>query len=241
MIALLRAETRKLGGSLALLLAVLAPALPGLLTALSLLSARRSANWDGLFTSFVLPIWALFLMPMVVAAFATLVAQIEYRARGWDHLLALPVARWQVFLAKAAVVVAATVAMTGLVLIFTWVGGVVGGALSRHPPTGGLAWDRIGRSALLMLASSATLVVLQLWVALRFSSFVVPLGVGIGGTLVALAVSMTGTDQAGWFPWVLPFKVLTVPDGAPFALTGGLGGLVLLGLMIADLSRRSFR
>ena len=73
------------------------------------------------------------------------------------------------------------------------------------------------------------------------ASFVVPLAVGIGGTLVALAVSMTGSDEADWFPWVLPFKVLTDPDPAPFALVGAIGGAIALAAMVLDLSRRSFR
>ena len=85
------------------------------------------------------------------------------------------------------------------------------------------------------------LIVLQLWVALRFASFVLPLVVGIGGTLVALAVAMTRTHQADWFPWVLPLKILSAPDPIPFALFGGIGGLILLAVMIGHLSRHNFR
>lgn len=240
MIALLGTEWRKLNGSLALLLAVVAPALPGVLAALSLLSVERAPRWESIFTQFILPIWSLFLLPMVVAAFTTLVAQIEYRARGWDHLLTLPIARWQMFAAKALVVLGATAAMTLLVLVFTGVGATLGGFLGGHPPIGPLPWRTLGRTVPLLLAASTMLIVVQLWAALRFASFVVPLSVGIGGTLVALAVAMTRTDHAAWFPWVLPLRVLTSNDPVPFALFGGVGGLIVLAVMIVDLSRRSF-
>lgn len=241
MIAMLQVELRKLDGSLALLLAVLAPALPGLLAALSIISTDRAPQWESILTSFVLPIWSLFLLPMVVAAFTTLIGQIEYRARGWDHLLALPIARWQLFLAKAIVVLAASATMTLLVLFFAWIGASIGGAISGHAPLGALPWAKLARTVPLLLAGTTMLVVIQLWAALRFASFVTPLVVGIGGTLVAMAVAMTRTDQAAWFPWVLPLKILSVSDPIPFALFGGLGGLVLLAIMVTDLSRHSFR
>ncbi|WP_294292137.1 ABC transporter permease [uncultured Sphingomonas sp.] len=241
MIAMLHVEIRKLNGSLALLLAVLAPALPGLLAVLSLISTDRAPQWGSIFTGFVLPIWSFFLLPMVVAAFTALVGQIEYRARGWDHLLALPIARWRLFLAKAIVVLAVSAMMTMLVLLFTWVGVSIGGAISGQAPLGTLPWAKLGHTVSLLLAGTTMLIVIQLWVALRFASFVMPLVVGIGGTLVAMSVAMTRTDQAGWFPWVLPLKILTAPDPVRHAILGGIGGLILLIIMICDLSRHDFR
>ena len=241
MITLIQIELRKLNGSLALLLALAAPALPGALAALSIISADRSPQWASIYTGFVLPIWTLFLMPMVVAAFTTLVGQVEVRARGWDHLLALPIAKCELFLAKSVVVLASAALMTLLVLLFTWVGASIGGAISGHAPLGSVAWGKLAQRVSLLLAGTTMLIVIQLWVALRFASFVMPLMVGIGGTLVALAVAMTGTDQAAWFPWVLPLKILNAPDPTAFAVFGATGGLVLLGVMIVHLSHHNFR
>lgn len=241
MIALIAVEFRKVGGSLALLPALAAPALPGLLAALSLLANDRPASWASIYTQFVLPIWGLFLLPMVLAAFLTLVAQVEHRARGWDHLLALPIARWQVFAAKAIVAVAGLVAITLLVLAFTWAGAMLGGAIGDNRPRGPLPWRLLAETVPLLLASTLALLAIQLWAALRWGNFVVPLLIGIGGTLVALAVAMTGTGQADWFPWVLPFRVLTAPEPLPIAIAGGAGGFVILLAMIADLSNRDFR
>lgn len=241
MISLIRMEIRKLNGSLALLLAVVAPAFPALLVALSVATTDRASRWSAIFDSFMLPLWALFMMPMVVAAFTTLVAQIEYQARGWDYLLSLPIHRWKIFLAKAVVVLLAMVTMTLLSLIFTWLGALLGGLVGGHPPTGAIPFEKLANVTALLTASALLFVAMQTWVALRFSSFVVSLAFGIGGTMVALAVAMTGTKQADWFPWVLPMKVLSTPDPIKFALVGGLGGLLVLAIMVVDLSRRNFR
>ncbi len=241
MISLVCTEIRKLNGSLALLLAVVAPAFPALLVMLSVATSGRSSAWSSIFNSFMLPIWALFLMPMIVAAFTTLMAQIEYQARGWDHLLALPIRKWQVMAAKALVVLLALAAMTMLALLFTLLGAFLGSVIGGQPLTGPVPLATLIHMTGLMLASALLFVALQTWVAFRFSSFVVSLSFGIGGTMVALAVAMTGTRQADWFPWVLPMKVLSTANPASFAWVGVIGGLITLIVMLVDLSRRSFR
>ena len=240
MTALFRTELAKLSGSLALLLALVAPALPGILAALSIATGEGAPVWEDVFKGFILPIWCLFLMPMVVAAFTTLVAQIEYRARGWDHLLGLPIPRLRIFAVKALIVWMASAIITLLVLLFTIIGAALGGAVGGHMPSGSVPWLMLGKSIVLILMASTFMIFAQLWVALRFSNFVIPLAIGIGGTLVAIAVAMTGTDQADWFAWVLPFKTLTATNSTSIALMGAGSGLLLALLMIVDLSRRSF-
>ena len=99
-----------------------------------------------------------------------------------------------------------------------------------------------------LLLAIPLLVLVYIWLlrrkkklALRYASFVVPLAFGIGGSMVALAVAMTGTAQADWFPWVMPMKILTQQNPAQIGLIGGVSGLAVLTLMIVDLSRRSFQ
>ena len=183
----------------------------------------------------------MFLMPMTVATFAALMAQIEHRAAGWNHLLALPIARWRVFAAKLAVALLAAAAMTALLLAGAWLGATLGGAVSGRPAVGNMPWARLARVVPMLLACTSLLTVLQLWIALRFASFVVPLGVGIAGTLIALSVAITHTDRAQWFPWVLPLTGLRATD--PLALAGLVAIAVMVAalLMVLHLSRRSFR
>lgn len=56
-----------------------------------------------------------------------------------------------------------------------------------------------------------------------------------------MAVAMTRTDQADWFPWVPPFRILSAPHPVPFAMLGLASGVLLLVAMVVDLSRHSFR
>jgi ABC-2 type transport system permease protein len=241
-ITLLRTETAKLRGSLALVLALMAPALPGAFALLALVASRRLPSWDAMLNSFAFSLWALFLLPMTLAAFTALVGQIEHRAKGWDQLLALPIPRWQVFAAKLVIVLMATIAMTALVAALTVGGGALGGLLRGEMPTGTIDPLMMARTLGLILAASGALIVLQLWSALRFPSFVVPLGVGIAGTMVTLTVAITRVDKADYFPWVMPLKTLA-KEGDPtrFALAGLIGGAVLAVLMVVDLARRDFR
>ena len=157
---------------------------------------------------------------MAITAFTTLLGNIEHRSGMWDHWLALPVARWRIFAAKAAVTLAAVAAMTALMVSFTLAAAGIGGTLSGRMPLGTINWWAIGRDATLITASAAMLAALQLWVALRFQNFVVPLAFGICGTLIAIAVTMTRATQANYFPWVLPVRVLTGSNPVEPAVIG---------------------
>lgn len=239
--SLVDVELRKLRGSLAPTLLLIAPALPGVLVALSFALAKEPPPWGYLFNRFAMPMWAMFLLPMSVALFTVVLAQIEYRSHAWDHLLALPIVRWQLFVAKAAVALMAVIQMTVLAMLFTGVGGLVGAALTGHYPPGDIAFGGLCYRIVLFLAASTLTVAVQLWVSLRFRNLLVPLTVGLMGTLVALSVAITGIDRATWFPWVLPLKVLSDPHAEPLAISGVISGLAMLALMVIDLSRRSFR
>lgn len=241
MIRLVQWEIAKLSGSLALLFALVVPALSALLVVFAMLAHGEPSAWSSIIGGFILPLWAMFLLPMVVATFCTLVAQVEHRAHSWDNVLTQPFPRWQVFLAKLVVVFAAIAGMTALVFGYAYFVGYALGLLLDLQPTGDPGFAQIGEAAMLLLGAAAFLSAIQLWVALRFANFVIPLAVGIAGTMVGLAVLLTGTDKADWFPWVLTLRSAG-PDPAMEAVWIGLaGGLVVSILLLVDLSRRSFR
>lgn len=241
MITMIRAEVTKLRGSLALLLAVAAPALPAVLVLLGMLGSKRTPAWGSVYLSFALPVWSLFLMPMTIAAFVALVGQIEHRARGWDHLLALPIRRWQLFAAKLIVTLGVIIGMTALMLAFATGAAALAGAIRGAMPLGVIPWHMVlGRTAAMLVASAAFSIIL-LWTALRFASFVVPLGVGIAGVLVALSAMITRTDRADYFPWLLQVKVFQSPDPWLYGAIGGVAGAVLAVTMVVAMARHSFR
>ena len=241
MIAILRAEARKLNGSLALLFALLVPAMPALLAVLALTTRGQPPEWSDVTDRFVMPLWAMFILPMGAATFCTLLAQTEYRAKAWDHWLTLPYPRWQLLLAKLIVAVAALAGMTLLAFAFAFVLVGAAGWITGAIPNGSTGLDALAPRVGRLLGAAFLLFVLQMWAALRFANFVVPLAIGIGGTLVGLAVLITGTDQADWFPWVLPLRAIEVSGSPAPAAIGLAGGTLAIIAMLVDLSRRAPR
>ena len=239
MIRLVRAEFAKLSGSLALLFALVVPALPSFLVALAVLSRGKAATWSQMLDEFTIPLWALFLFPMAAATFCVLLAQVEHRARSWDHLFLLPFSRWQIYSAKMFVVAAALVAMTLLVPVYVAIAGTLTGLATGNLPSGSIAWDQSLGFAARLLGAAAFLGVLQAWAALRFGNFVIPLVIAMGGTLVGLAVAMTGTEDADWFPWVLPMRAIGQGQPDLPVIIGLCGGLAALVVALFDLSRQS--
>ncbi len=240
MIALIRAEYAKLNGSLALLFALVVPALTSLLALLAIVTNGQTASWESIIGQFTLTLWIMFIYPMSAATFATLAAQVEYRARAWDNLLALPYARWQMFLAKLVVVQSALVLMTALLFVYTYIMVGAAGLMIDRMPAGDPGVEMAILGSLKLLGAGLLFSVIQTWVALRFGNFVVSLAAGIAGTLVGLAVTITRTTSADWFPWVLPFRAAQDGNIQPI-LIGMIGGAIAAVLMLIDLSKKTFR
>lgn len=234
-------ELLKLRGSLAALLVVAAPGMMGVLSLAAPLTADRALAWSEL-VSITLGLWLFFMAPMATTAFATLIAQIEYRPKAWDHVLGLPVRRWRIYAAKAVLAISASAAMTVLAFAFIWAGGTLGSVLAPQTAmTGTFPWGHAVDAGASSFAASLLLNGVLLWTALRFSSFVVPIAMGMGAALVGLAVMVTRTDKADFFPSLLPLNAVYKSNPLPFLLAGSLGGAVVLGLMVLDLSRRELR
>ncbi|NBW11627.1 MAG: ABC transporter [Caulobacteraceae bacterium] len=238
MIAVLTVEARKLNRSLAALLAVAAPSLIAVFLFFNLLRGGKPQPWE-MWTQSSTGIWAFFMLPMSVTALTALVAHMEHGPRAWDHLRALPVARWKLYAAKAICVIAVVAAMSLLNLALTLA--AIHGAAAIKPeimPTGTLD---VAAQVILMgkvLLAAILMIAIQLWTALRFSSFVPALALGIGGTF--FSVVATAAKQGVFFPWQMPVNMLAAePWRAATALTLGAGaGTVVLLLAIAHLSRR---
>ena len=238
MLAVLSVEARKLNRSLAALLAVAAPSLIAIFLFFNMLRGEKAMPWEMWMQSST-GVWAFFMLPMSVTALTALVAHVEHGPRAWDHLRALPVARWKIYAAKAICVIAivATMSLLNLALSF----GAVTAAVAIKPvlaPTGALDMAAQVLMVCKVAAAGTLLTAIQLWIALRFASFVPALAVGIGGTF--FSVVATSAKQGVFFPWQMPVNMLAAePWRAATALTlgGGVGTVVLL-LAIAHLSRR---
>ncbi|MBO9547668.1 ABC transporter permease [Caulobacter sp.] len=238
MLAVLSVELRKLNRSLAAVLALAAPTLIAVFAFFVLLRGSKPPPWEMLLQAST-GIWAYFMLPMSVTALTALVAHMEHGPRAWDHLRALPVPRWRLYAAKAICVVGVVAIMTVLNLVFTLAAIHLAGAIK--PAVAPVGEPDLTRFAVLnakVLAAAVLVIAIQLWIALRFASFVPALAVGIGGTF--FSVVATSAKEGVFFPWQMPVNMLAKEAWrveTALALGGGLG-LLALAAAIAHLARR---
>lgn len=234
----LAVEACKLRRSLALLLAAVAPLLIAVFTFFNLLRLGKPMPWAMSLQSSA-AIWAFFMLPMSVTALTALVAQAEHGPRAWDHLRALPLPRWHLYAAKAACVLALVAAMSLLLSALTAVA-VVAAGIAKPVVAATGAPDFAAHLLLLgrIFLAAWLLVAVQLWVALRYASFVPALALGIGGTFFAVVATSAKIGVA--MPWQMPVNQLASdPARADLALALGLaGGIVAFALMLWRMSRQ---
>lgn len=236
--ALVRTELIKLKRSLALSLCLAAPACVAGFAALALATSTRDKSWDR-FLDEGLAMWSFFMLPMTVTALTVLLAQIEHRARMWNHLLVLPVSRVRLFLAKALVALALLILLQLLVYVGLYVAGwSVETFLPERHLTGDSQAAPMALGLTAMALGALPMLLLQLWAALRFHSFVPPLVIGILGTFAALVI--TASNSNVYLPWLLPVYATMWPKAAGLWGVGlGLsGGLLVFVAMLFDLVRR---
>lgn len=237
MLALILNEVIKLKRSLVLMVCLAAPLCAATFPVMVMLNRPAAKPWVQLLAEGA-AVWAYFMFPMAVTALSVLMAQIEHGPRMWSHLLTLPTRRSSIFLAKVVVLVALVLLMALALYVFLYAAVLLAtllipGARATGDPQAGETLV----SLLLLNGAGLMMVVIQLWVALRFRNFAVPLVVGIVGTFLALAVR--SARQGVFLPWLAPAYTFTLPDRTSLAVVGFgyLGGLALTPLMIAHLAR----
>lgn len=234
----LAVEAYKLRRSLALVLAAVAPLLIAVFLFFNLLRIGKPALWTMSLQSSA-AIWAFFMLPMSVTALTALVAQTEHGPRAWDHLRALPMPRWHLYAAKAACVLALVAAMSLLLVALASLA-VVGAGIAKPAVVASGVPDFAGHLRLLgrIFLAAWLLVALQLWIALRWASFVPALATGIAGTF--FAVVATSAKFGVVMPWQIPInQMASDPARADLALALGFGGgIVAFALMLWRMGRR---
>lgn len=230
----LHAETLKLRGTLALWMCGVAPALVAAVVTLQLLFSETrgpalapAEAWNRLAYG-LLALWSFLMLPLFVTLEAALLAQLDHASHQWRRWLALPLPRGVHYLAKwlalAGLLLAAQLAMVALVPL-------AAGVLMLFKPGFGLAggppWAMLLGLAGKGYLAALLIVALHTWIALRWRSFAVACGVGMGATVMGFLIGQS--ERYGpWYPWSLP--VQTMADGAdPFAVIGfALAGAALV-------------
>lgn len=206
----LSAESLKLKGTLALRLCFIAP---GLVVALSVLQLLLSKGGQPLATPLlawerfiqgVMLLWAFLMLPLYVTLQSALLAGLEHGERQWKHLFALPVPRGAHYLGKLIILIGmvalATLVLAALIPAGGWL------LVQLHNPLGiggPVPWAFLGLRAAVILAASACIIGLHLWIALRWTSFTVAVATGMTATVAGFLIGQSARFGP-WYPWTLP-------------------------------------
>ncbi|KFL35638.1 ABC transporter permease [Arenimonas donghaensis] len=242
------AERLKLRGTLAAWMCLVAPAVVVAVYVLQITFSNFPASrvpmtpaeaWAG-FVQATLVLWAFLMLPLLVTLQAALLAGLDHQGNQWKHLLALPTPRHTHYLAKLAAL-GALLALSQLsMFVLLPLGGVL---LSVTKPAFGLAgapsWSALAGDLAGIYFACLLLVALHTWIALRWRSFAVAVGVGMGATVMGFLIGQSGRFGP-WYPWSLPMQTLaTDPAVATQVTTYSVAAAVLVTALGVAWFRRS--
>lgn len=187
-------------------------------------------------------LWDLLMVPLFVTLQTALLGGLEHSSKNWKHLFALPVSRRAIYGAKQLV----ALALIGLSTPVLWAC-VMGAGLLLRLVKPGIGFERavpvwsIIQFALLSYVCSWLIIAIHTWIAMRWPSFVVAMGVGVALTIVAVIVLQSKYNV--YYPWTLPAVVTrqAIVDGQLNYLAlvcASLGGIVAAVLGALEFTRR---
>ncbi len=242
----LSAEFLKAKRTLTVALAFLAPlALAFLELAVALQYGKRmyrpgSDSWMTLISHTTL-MWVLLMLPLFVTLEMGLLGALEHNNKTWKQLYALPLPRWSIYAAKQLI----GLGIIGLSMVVLSLMTVGVGLLERVflPELGfnaPIPWMVLIQNILLSFLAAWLIISIHLWVSLRWSSFVLAMGVGIVATVFGVVV--IGSKWEQFDPWTIPGVVSTAlinadPYVVPLFL-GLFGGILVACLGCWDVTRR---
>ncbi len=192
------------------------------------------------FAQGILTFWTIVLLPFCAALIAALLAALEHQGENWKHLLALPVPRTCIFAAKwIAAVGLLSLSSAVLVAAYCLAAGIL---QAVKPGWSAASWPlpTIIQRAFLGLCATSLLLSIQMWISLRWRSFIPGLAVGVVSLVVNIIILPAGMFAANLFPWCLP--AIAMAPHSPHRVLGvawGLLGGVALGMIACwDLSHQ---
>ncbi|HEY6305785.1 MAG TPA: ABC transporter permease [Candidatus Angelobacter sp.] len=191
-----------------------------------------------------LVVWALLMMPLYITLQTALIAGLDHSENQWKSLLARPVPRWTVYVAKLILVTAMTAAATLVLLCGVLIDGAILPRLQSEVTFGfPVPWATIFREGAEVAGLAFLALTIQHWVSLRWKSFSVAIGMGIIATVLGFLATAVGQQFGGWpryFPWSLPMLALAKQphDIAAVLMISGAAGLIVAAAGCADFCRR---
>lgn len=147
--------------------------------------------------------YALLLLPLISGVLATLICRYEHQAGGWKQLLALPVTRGQVFVAKYIVLTLLILIIQLLYLCAIFAVGSIRGFSDPFPL--GIVW----KSILGGWVATLPLVAFQLWMSILFSSFAAPFAINVIFTLPSI-LAINSEHFGPYYLWAQPFSMMYI-------------------------------
>lgn len=203
----LRAEFLKLRKSSIWMLIFISPILASL-TGFGELPEERTYQYE-MTLSFMVFLHALIFLPLLTGVFSAFVCRFEHVGGGWKQLLAMPVTRGNVYIAKF-IIVMGLLALTQL--LFT-VGLLLIGQFRGFEAA--IPWGVIATSVIGGLVACMPLAALQLFVSTAWSSFAAPLAINVIFTLPNILI--VNSDKFGpYYPWAQPFLLMMPGSGESY-------------------------
>lgn len=146
-------------------------------------------------------IHALLFLPLLTGVFSAFVCRFEHNGGGWKQLLAMPVSRGNVYVAKF-IIVLGLLALTQLLFL---IGLLFVGKL--HGFAGEVPWKMVLTSIVGGWLACMPLAALQLFVSTAWSSFAAPLAINVIFTLPNILV-VNSAKFGPYYPWGQPFLLM---------------------------------
>ncbi|MEI5908501.1 ABC transporter permease [Bacillus spongiae] len=154
--------------------------------------------------------YALLFLPLITGVLASVICRYEHQAGGWKQLLAMPVTRGKVFVAKFVLVMILVLTIQLLYLGAVYAVGMLKGFTTPFPV------DIVWKSIFGGWVATFPLVALQLWMSILFKSFAAPFTVNVVFTLPTI-LAVNSEKVGPYYPWAQPFSMMYTGDN-----TGGI-------------------
>ena len=158
------------------------------------------------FSGHVLVGWALFVFPIYVSLQSALYAAIEHQNQTFAYLYSLPVPRWSVYAGKllilSGLITLSHLALYGFAEAAGWLLGVF------RPGYGFQSYSMhmvLSKASALMLLAGGGMIVIQLYLSIRFTSFIVPAGIGLFATMAGAISRGFEVSEASPYLWPICF------------------------------------
>lgn len=182
----IKAENRKLHGSVIWLACFLIPIIPAIMGTFNYLQnlGILTGGWYSLWSQFTL-FYASFFYAPLIALYCSYLWRLEHLNHNWNVLMTMPVPIPAIFLGKLFIIIKVTLITQAWMYLLFLCGGKAA-HLEGLPPVTLLLWTLRGTIAALAIGA------LQLLLSMVIRSFALPIGIALGSSIVGLFAANSG-------------------------------------------------